>query len=233
MLIITGTGRSGTAAMAKVFGGNHEYRAAYLLEKYFSGPDPHVDPFATIEQRITAVLDLHQGIDENSFVDSSNLYIHLIDAITILNPSARFVLAVRDGRDFVRSAYSRKWHERLSFGMVPPYGDPLLPKWAELTPLQKNAWIWNYRNLTALNSLKAVPGKQKLIMKIEDLGTSDCLDRLEAFSGIPLRDREVAGKKINANPFFDLPPKEQWSGSMVREFKEIAGELMDFFGYSF
>ncbi|MBS1126342.1 MAG: hypothetical protein H6Q93_331, partial [Nitrospirae bacterium] len=35
VLIITGTGRSGTGSMAKLLGGYHEFRVHYLLDKYF------------------------------------------------------------------------------------------------------------------------------------------------------------------------------------------------------
>ncbi len=231
MLIITGTGRCGTAAFARIFNGHHEFRVQYILDKYFLRADPFSDLFGKIEKRIEVMLDLHQGIDRRTFIDSSNLYIHFIDAISLLDPSAKFILSVRNGKDFVRSAHSRGWHEHNQFGTVPPCGDPYYPKWPSMTPLQKNAWIWHYRNSKALAGLNKVPDVNKMIVKIEDISNEDTLDKLEVFSGIALRERESAAKKVNANPSFDLPPKEEWSDSMNREFDEIAGEMMRFFGY--
>ena len=183
MLIITGTGRSGTGTMAKLLDGYHEFRVHYLLEKYFLHAGPHCDPFDTVEKRAMVMLELHQGIDRETFIDSSNLYIYFIDALYLLNPDAKFILTVRNGKDFVRSAFSRLWHEQNTFGTVPLFSDPYFKKWDSLTLIQKNAWIWDYRNRKALDGLRVVPEKQKLVIKIEDISKPETLDALESFTG--------------------------------------------------
>jgi hypothetical protein len=231
MLIITGTGRSGTATLARLLGGHHEFRAGYLLDKYFSKADPHSDPFPTMGRRIEAMLDHHQGIDRQTFVDSSNLYIHFIDALSVLNPSAKFILCVRNGKDFVRSAFSRKWHEMRSFGAVPQRHDPYFKKWERMNPLQRNAWIWIYRNTKALQGLSLVPEDRKLVVRIEDIGRTPTLDALEEFAGMKIRDRGTVSHKHNANPSFALPPKEEWTEEMTMQFDEIAADMMRFFDY--
>ncbi len=231
MLIITGTGRSGTGTLARLFGGHHEFRVGYLIEKYFSKADPHSDPFSTIEKRMEAVLDLHQGIDPQTFVDSSNLYIHFVDAVHLLNPSARFILCVRNGKDFVRSALSRRWHEMRSFGAIPQRDDPFFDGWETMGPLQKNAWIWVYRNKKALQGLSRVPEDRKLIIRIEDIGKAETLDGLEKFAGITISDRDAAAKRHNANPSFSVPPKEEWPKELTGQFNEIARDMMRFFDY--
>ncbi|MFZ2196288.1 MAG: hypothetical protein WAV13_01045, partial [Thermodesulfovibrionales bacterium] len=169
MLIITGTGRSGTGTMAKMLGGHHEFRANYILDKYFLHVEPHSDPFDTLEKRTRVMLDLHQGIDRETFIDSSNLYIYFIDALYLLNPEIKIILTVRHGQDFVRSAYSRGWHERAEYGTIPLRNDRYFQEWDSLTPIQKNAWIWQYRNKKALEGLKCLPERQKLVLKIEDI----------------------------------------------------------------
>ncbi len=178
MLIITGTGRSGTGTLAKLFGGFHEYRVAYLLDKYFAVSDPHSNPLRSLETRICAARDLHQGIDPERFTDSCNLYIHFLDAVYYLNPRARFILAVRNGKDFVRSGITRKWHEQRSFGTVPLRDDPYFDRWPAMTPLQRNAWLWTWRNTVALEQLKVIPGHQKLIVRIEDLSDEAVISRM-------------------------------------------------------
>lgn len=229
VLIITGTGRSGTSTMSKLFGGFHEFRADYILEKYFHGADPCSDPFDTVEKRIRVLLDLHQGIDEKKFVDSSNLYIHFIDALYLLNPDLKIILTVRNGKDFVRSAYSRRWHEQNTFGTVPLRKDRHYSQWASFSPIEKNAWIWTWRNRRALEGLKVLPPEQKLILRIEDLQKKETLDLLESFAG--KLNRQKAGERYNANPDFSLSPKEEWTGLQQEKFTAIAGEMMDFFGY--
>jgi hypothetical protein len=231
MLIITGTGRSGTATLARLFGGHHEFRVGYLLDKYFSKADPHSDPFPTMGRRIEAMLDLHQGVDLQTFVDSSNLYIHFIDAIAVLNPPAKFILCVRNGKDFVRSAFSRKWHEMRSFGAVPQSSDPYFVKWKRMTPLQRNAWIWTYRNKKALQGLSTIPERRKLIVRIEDIGKARTLDMLEEFAGIKVADKGIASHMHNANPSLALPSREEWTEEMAGQFDEIAADMMRFFNY--
>jgi hypothetical protein len=231
MVIITGTGRSGTKTLARLLGGSHEHRAHYILDKYFITADPHSDPFDTLEKRLMAVLDLHQGIDRRSFIDSSNLYIHFIDALYRLNPSARFILSVRNGTDFVRSAFSRGWHNHAHFGSVPPRNDPYFEKWGGMTPFERVSWIWTYRNRKAMDGLRVVPPEQKLVLRIEDIGRDGTLDDLEAFSGVKIGDRSLGAKKFNANPVLNLPPADEWTESMNRQFDAIAGEMMKFFGY--
>ena len=231
MLIITGTGRCGTATLARILGGHHEFRVGYILDKYFLGADPSSNPFDTIEKRLAVILDLHQGIDRRTFVDSSNLSIHFIDALYILDTSVKFVLSVRNGRDFVRSALSRRWHEQNIFGTAPLRDDPYYDRWTSLTPIQKNAWIWVSRNRRALEGLRNVPVVQKLTVRIEDIRKEGTLDMLATFAGMPVRERELAEKGCNANPSFDLPPKDEWTRDMNEEFYEIAGEMMRYFGY--
>jgi len=231
VLIITGTGRSGTGTMAKLLGGYHEFRVNYILDKYFLRTDPHSDPFDSIEMRTRVMLDLHQGTDRKTFVDSSNLYIYFIDALYLLDPEIKILLTVRNGQDFVRSALSRRWHEHNAFGTVPLRNDRYFPKWDSLTPIQKNAWAWQYRNRKALEGLSAVPAKQKLVLRIEDIHKQETLSMLEAFTGKIASDRGLAEKRHNANPAFSLPPKEQWTEQQRDEFNSIAGEMMSFFGY--
>ena len=232
MLIITGTGRSGTAMMAEMFGGRHEFRVNYILDKYFTKADPHSDLFGTIEERVKTVLDLHQGIESRRFVDSSNLYIHFIDAVYLLNPSARFVLVVRNGKDFARSALSRGWHEKRLFGIVPRYNDPYYNQWETMGPLQRNAWIWTYRNRKAVEGLSLLPEDRKLIVRIEDIKTRKTIERLEDFSGIKIKGGVDKARMCNANPSFCFPPKEEWTAAQNSEFDGIAGEMMKFFNYA-
>jgi hypothetical protein len=230
LLIITGTGRSGTAMMAKLLGGSHEFRVSYVLEKYFSETDPYSNPFDMIEKRISVVLDLLQGIESDTFVDSSNLYIHFIDAVHALYPSVKFILTVRDGRDFVRSAFSRRWHEKIMFGTVPQRDDLYFERWSTMTPLQKNAWIWSYRNKKAAEGLIVIPEKQKLVLRIEDITKKEVQNALEGFTDIKI-NRSITTIKSNVNPSFDFPPKEEWTDAQNLEFDEIAGDMMRFFGY--
>ncbi|UCE78778.1 MAG: hypothetical protein JSV13_09770 [Nitrospiraceae bacterium] len=232
MLIITGTGRSGTKTLAEMFRGHHEFRANYILDTYFLKTDLQADPFDSLEKRIQVIMDLHQGIDPGTFIDASNLYIHFIDAVYALNQSVKFIFTVRNGKDFVRSAISRNWHKQRLVGTIPFRNDPYFDMWDTLNPLQRTAWIWNWRNKKALEGFRPVPDRQKLIVKLEQIQSTKVLDSLEMFTDMKLKDRGLSEKQFNANPSFSFPPKEQWTETQNYEFQTIAGEMMQFFGYT-
>jgi len=227
MLILTGTGRSGTGMLARLFGGHHEFRATWLLEKY--APPGRV-PFRSLDERISAVLDLHLGVDPEGFIDASNLYIHLIDALGALYPDLRLVLAVRDGRDFVRSAVTRGWHGRRGFDTCPAPGTADFERWPAMTPVERAAWIWVRRNEIALTGLEALPEHCRRVVRIEDLEEGN-LDGLARFAGVPIRDAGAVSRRVNANPEQSLPPFGRWPEEDRRAFERIAGGMMRRLGY--
>jgi len=231
MLIITGTGRSGTGMLARLFSGHHEFRANWILDKYCGRPEPDRPPFDSFDTRIRAVLDLHQGIDPSCFVDASNLYVHLLDAVWVLNPTARFILGVRDGRDFVRSAITRGWHSRRSFDLYPPQNSPYRARWGGMSPVERAAWIWTHRNNIATAMLARIPAGHWRIIRVEDLDEAG-LRELEAFSGHMIRDRRAVEGRINANPAQNFPPAAKWSEADKKGFEKIAGTMMSRLGYS-
>ena len=229
MIIVTGSGRSGTKTLAKLLGGHHEFRSSYIVEKHFTRAVGGEDPFSSREERLSAALDLFQGIDEETFIDSSNLHIHYLDAIFLLFPKARFILTLRNGKDFVRSACSRKWHKQETYGTMPLPADPFYDRWQYMSPLQKNAWIWSYRNGKALCGMRIIPASQKLTIRIEEIAEPRTIRRLEGFVERKIEVKEV--RPWNANPSFDMPPPENWTEEMKASFDEIAAPMMRRLGY--
>ncbi|MBI5143273.1 MAG: hypothetical protein HZA20_13955 [Nitrospirae bacterium] len=228
MFIITGTGRSGTGMLARLFGGHHEFRASYLLEKYCRG---NPAPFGRFDDRLAAVLDLHQGIDPSAFVDSSNLYIHLLDAVHALHPDARFIVGVRDGRDFARSAITRGWHLRDSFDCIPPDGSPAYACWPSMTPVERAAWIWTRRNEIALGMLEAIPSDRWMLVRIESLD-EPMAERISVFAGCPVRDLGAIRRSVNANFSTAFPSWRDWPPEDADAFASIAGGMMKRLGYA-
>lgn len=230
MFIITGSGRSGTGMLAALFGGHHEFRVPWILEKY-AGPGRR--PFRGFQERLSAVLDLHQGIDPSGFVDASNLYIYLLDALWALYPDLRILLGVRDGRDFVRSAISRGWHERRGFDTCPEPGTPAESRWKTMSPVERAAWIWADRNGRALSVLETLPESCWRIVRVEDLERNETLVDLARFSGVAVADAAAPSRGVNANPVHGFPAKEQWDDEDRRAFDRMAGSMMGRLGYSF
>jgi hypothetical protein len=232
MLIITGTGRCGTGMFSKLFGGYHEYEAPFLVKNYFEPVSPFCDPFDRFNTRVEIMKKAHQEIDPRRFINSSNLYIHFTDALFYLYGDVKFIFVVRNGKDFARSAVSRNWHNYRTFGIVPPDDSAYYSQWAEMSPLQRAAWIWTYRNSIALKRLSSVPDKYKKIVRLEDCCHDSVLDELERFTDIKITAHKWAkNHRYNTNGSFSMLPVSRWSETMHREFNLIAGTMMQFFGY--
>ncbi|MBN1909674.1 MAG: sulfotransferase [Pirellulales bacterium] len=241
MIIFTGSGRSGTKLYAMLFDAHHEYavdRLKTILEREVPKQDaPLTNPLTDPTQRRRIMEEHLAGIDLATFRDSSNPYIHFIDALVAMDPEVKIVLGVRDGRDFVRSGVSRGYHTsavNASFGMRPGVDDPYYDNWSQLSPIQKCAWQWTHRNHKALTGLKDAPQDQWTLVRLEDLTANPRrelhLTRLEEFVG-RRAERLWLDVKVNKNASFQLPPKEEWSDTWNQEFYEIAGPLMHWLGY--
>lgn len=232
MIIFTGTGRSGTGLYAKLFDTYHEYNVNFITQ-YFIGENFPTDPFSDFDKRIKLMENHLSHIDLVRFRDSSNPYIHFLDALYALDEDIKIVLGVRDGRDFVVSGVTRGYHDESKyplFGMIPTIDDPYYKRWPSMTPLERCAWMWAYRNQKALDRLSEVPEQNKYIVRLEDLGNKKILKRLEDFLGVKAKKRFLK-KRVNSNSSTLYPPKEEWTDEMNRKFNEIAGGLMVNFGY--
>ena len=201
MIIFTGTGRSGTRYYSKVFETHQEFRAEELVGQFKALPHayaPPTDLLADPQLRLQIMRRHLSGVDLATFRDSSNLYVHFLDALLALDPGVKIVLGVRDGRDFARSAITRGWHlpdayRRKSrhvrafmrqiadlvgyelpgrywgFWVRPAKDDPWFPVWGKLSAIERAAWLWQWRNEKALERLAAVPRTSWTIVRLEDV----------------------------------------------------------------
>lgn len=233
MIIFTGTGRSGTQFYSKLFNTHHEYNVNKHLIKYFAYKPTPPDPFSDMEVRISIMKEHLNDVDLKSFRDSSNPYVHFLDALYTLDNDIRICLGVRDGRDFAISYISRCFYNEKKyyyFSVIPTQGDPYYEKWPQMTLLERCAWTWVFRNQKALDRLANVPQKNKHIIKLEQIRKPAVLSELEFFLGIKANKR-LLNRKINATGYLKYPPKEDWTDEMNIRFYNIAGDMMARLGY--
>lgn len=241
MIIFTGTGRSGTGLYSKLFQAHHEYQVERLMQLIKAlTPDynqPATDPLSAFDKRLRIIATQLLTVDLPGFRDSSNPYIHFLDALYVIDPDIRIVLGLRDGRDFAVSGVTRGYHtpKYSFFSMAPEKDDPHSKRWPSLNPIEKMAWIWVYRNQKALSRLENVPKENYHIVRLEDLtsGTQEAekhIVLLEDFVGMKM-DRQWLKVSYNRNATYALPPKEEWTPEMNRSFLGLGGEMMRRFGY--
>ena len=240
MIIFTGTGRSGTGLYSKLFDTFHEYNVHQLIKKHFPPPYERLrsDPFADFQSRLKIMRDHLRDIKIATFRDSSNPYVSFLDALYEIDPNIKIVFGVRDGRDFAVSGITRGYYNEKKYSgysMTPEEDDPYFSRWPNMTPLERMAWMWDYRNRKALKRLEFIPKENQMIIRLEDLTQDNeksiyWIEELETFLSLKA-NREELKKRYNASAKYSYPPKEAWNEEMKTRFDRIADDLMRKFGY--
>jgi hypothetical protein len=234
MIIAAGTGRSGTKTIAKLFNMTHEWNAEKLV-KHLKLKDNATNPLEDELKKIKILQEHFKNIDYVNFRDSSNLYIHFLHLVYKIYNNVKIVLLVRDPRCFCVSAITRGWHfkERYNeFGMRPTIDDQHFKNWGEYDEVERTAWIWNFRNSVALKNIKAIPKRNVLILKIEDLNKK--IKLLSEFLELKPNSEILKGKlKHNKNVLNTYLPPDLWTKTMNDKLHRIAGGMIDELGYGY
>ena len=234
-VFITGTGRCGTKAIAEAFGGIHEYNVweGPRIVQYFQEKNPEKYIFADNKFRKYVVDLMFSDINiDTDFLDSDNSLTHLLDLVYNKFTEAKFILCVRDGRDYVTSAANRNWHTYDCLDHKPLPNEEYYNDWDNMSMIQKNAWSWVYKNMRCLEMFKSIPEEQTYIFKVEDSKDDDKLKQLESFVGFELDIDTLRHKKVNSNNQTNVMPyKDAWTEEMKKEFDDIASNLMKKFNY--
>ncbi len=259
---IISTGRTGTAFLAKFFRDNfrgvdarHEPRPdmfdlgiSYLLKK--TSFSDAVTQFR--HHRRYICYEVHKGKNDH-YIECNNNLSYLIPVIQELYGDRRFVYIIRDGRDFVRSVYSRTAVKngqhvlvmtdddpRRRLAATDFEGDAYRDKWGDMSRVERISWYWVKVNQIILDSLKNETNA--LTIKFEDI-----FDKAKGYEGmwkiieyLRLMDRLRVSQedlemrmeeRMNRNREYALGAWIDWSDEHKEQFAEIAGELMERFGY--
>ncbi len=200
LVFIVGTGRSGTNAIASFI--NNEVDAVC-----FHDPFPHISFWTSdflygklsesqLEEKIKF---LYNSIDAQPFNlvgQSDQKFGGIIPVLHKLFPHAKFLWVLRNGVDFVNSAYPRGWYRNSEFGYsenineffsaqaVPSHMHALNRinghslglfdeiSWKEMSAFERCCWYWSYWNNKIESDLNNIPSHLKMKLKLEDLSSS-------------------------------------------------------------
>ncbi len=192
----------------------------------------------------------------NRYVESNNNMAYLLPQILNVWPQAKFVHIVRDGRDFVRSSYSKMVvsrstnqldalfmtdddkRRRLQACDLP--GDPYCDRWVEMSRFERLSWYWMTKDRLICDVLEGHPAAMRI--RFEDLFNPekgvDCvmqmLAHLELMDALDVEQSEIAGlmgKRVNESSSYLLPRPSGWSPEQQQQFNDIAGSHMRRLGY--
>jgi hypothetical protein len=174
-------------------------------------------------------------------------------------PGARFILIVRDGRTFTRSATvlegedetpvgwppddkeTTRLEDYISLGRLQPRRDsPLRDEWADWGAFEKNVWLWAETNALILDAMQQIERDRWLLVKFESFVADPLLEytKIRNFLGfhgdLPEETKEVLlSPTVNASGRYFIPVYEDWSAEQKAHFARIAGPVMEQLGYSY
>lgn len=263
---IISTGRTATKFLAKLL--------STAFERMDARHEPSPDLFdigtrfarseATLEAACAELRDarLHicgqvrrSGCDH--YIEANNNLAYLITPLRRLFPDARIIHLVRDGRDFVRSAYSKTarpgagrgrpalvmseedHRRRLQASDLPD--DPYRSRWPQMSRFERICWYWQRKDGIICEALRS--DELALTVKFEDVfnqssayqGFWDMVNFLGLRTRLSVtvdRVHEVMGRKENATEEYLLPSWTDWSPEQARQFREIAGDYLESCGYN-
>ncbi|HEY0282108.1 MAG TPA: sulfotransferase [Rhizomicrobium sp.] len=195
--------------------------------------------------------------DKAHWGDSSNKLSWLIAELAELLPQAKFVHLVRDGRK-VAGSYFRKladecYDDRSTailrahigdpLGVPPPPPEkkywwprprkenPIAGAFADFGQFERIAWHWAEVNRVILAALAALPPRQSLFVRLEDLRENpNALRELYDFLSLPYRSEHFA---LFARPHNVNRPEDRLLDETQRaQFEAIAGDMLARLGYS-
>ena len=161
------------------------------------------------------------------------------DVIADEIPDAKFIVLVRDPRDFVRSGMRRKYYQGhpWDFGRLKPGEDDSLSEtWRDLSTFEKTCWLWNETYRRIVKIVRHIGDRRFRIIRMEDIiRDPDSVKGIFHFLGLEGYDvhavREVLGKRYNAQVEGVFPRPEVWTPEQHDTLWRRCGSLARRFGY--
>jgi hypothetical protein len=193
--------KTGTASMAGIFSGyrageefQHKEAVDHILDWRQGLIDgPALDAFLLARDKASQL-----EFDSTSFLGMAS------ERVIPLFPNDKFVLCVRDGRDWIvsfvgmlleyygpnpkKAPVSREWSTRYGKTMAPAFdlgafADPARVGERVRSWLPDFAAFWGRTTLDNLKRMKELPKGRRLVLKTQDISQS--LEKIAAFAGVP------------------------------------------------
>lgn len=231
-------------------------------------------PFLTLENRIAyeeperaqeiinakrAVIDALDLRTVSHFGDIAYNNSPFLVPLSLRFPGAKFIVIVRDGRTFVRSAtvlegedetpvgwppddkQTTRLEDYISLGRLQPRrGSPLQAEWVEWGALEKNVWLWAETNSLILDALSQIDKARWRLVRFEDFVSNPLHEYMKirdflGFEGDLSEEAKgvVLSPVVNASRRYSIPAYEDWSAEQRAHFARHAGPIMKQLEYSY
>jgi len=179
-------------------------------------------------------------IKKKGYIETSPQVTFLAPFLAESFPNSKFIHLIRNPYDVVRSGMRRKWfsgHPADETRISPLDGNKYYKLWPQMTPFEKNIWLWQETNSWISNFLSHLPDSRKLFVRSEEIFSYNKEEIYKIFSFISTscpsenKMKKVIKKKINEQQTGEFPKVNDWPQEMKLKMIEIAGKTAENLGY--
>jgi glycosyltransferase involved in cell wall biosynthesis len=161
------------------------------------------------------------------------------DTIAEEIPDSKFIVLVRDIRDFVISGMRRNYYcgHPWDLGRLRPMeGTKEFKKWNKLDQFGKICWLWTQTYTHIQQTVEGICDSRVLLVRFEDLVSSwDKTQKIFNFLELEGYDEErtrlILSKKLNSQTTGFFPKPKDWAQHQHDTLWQICGTIAESFGY--
>lgn len=192
------------------------------------------------------------------YVEANNNLAYLIPVIRKIFPDYRIIHIVRDGRECVRSSYSKtvtqrgrrrsevlfmsEQDHRRRLQAIDLPDDPYHARWPHMDRFERMCWYWVKKDSVIRDAL--LNDERAITVRFDTIfdenkgyqGLWDIIEFLNLRERISLTEsgfRQLLKTKENRTQKYLIPHWSEWTSRQKEQFREIAGEHMELYGYEF
>jgi len=259
---IVSTGRTATKFLAH-FLNNYDNNILALHEprphigklrlKYFTNSISHKQTLNILDYYRTRYAYKINKRNIKLYIESDWQASYLIPVLNDLFNNVSYIWVIRNGIDFVRSAYSKKMPQQKntpyvysandkSFQLTPKLfaNNPYANVWDTWDRFSKICWYWTTLNSIIEKDLTKNTKSRYIQVKYEDIfqdSTHQGLKDIIQFIGLPKNEKSISAalmNKVNKTDSFKLPDNfSDWPPMYRENFTTLCGKAMEKYGYKY
>lgn len=236
LFFILSIGRSGTKFLANLLS---KAPRALVVHEPFIESIPHQEAFHDPDRAMRYIEGFRKReiyvrvrkFDVDTYGEVNSFLRRHCLALKKVFPRAKLLHLVRDGRDVVRSMYSRETMMAGAYDtrMIYPRSGAWRDKWSSMNRFERLCWYWMVENRYLRECIGRTVQFERILSSYEYF-RENVLEPLGLKVSREVWKRAVDRPK-NVTEVYRLPHWSKWSDEMKSAFERICGEEMEKCGY--
>lgn len=237
VFFILSMGRSGTQSLSDLL---NKTPGALVVHEPFIEAVPHQEAFHDPRKAKEYIQNFRKKesysrvhkLDIETYGEVNSFLRRHCNALKTAFPKAKLLHLVRDGRDVIRSMYSRETMKPRAYDtrrIYPRENDPWRDEWPRMLRFEKLCWYWMVENKYLRECIGKTIHFEKIILEY-DYFKKNVLKPLNLEISRETWE-EIINKPKNATVSHKLPHWSKWDKRTKEAFERICGEEMRKSGY--